>query len=75
MSKGPMTAKNAQNNQVFAQYFNMVRRLSKSWVILCKIFVRVRVVHRRVRVVLCERLAIILTVYVVVRPCILDEVG
>jgi len=53
----------------------MVRRLSKSWVILREILVRVRVVHRRVRVILCKRLAISLTVYVVVRPCIVGKVG
>ena len=75
ISRGPTTAENAQNNKRCTQYTNTVRILSKRWVILREILVRVRVVHRRVRVILCKRLASRLTVCVVVCPSVAGEVG
>ena len=75
MSKGPTTAENAQNNRGCTQYSNMLRILRKRWVVLREILVRVRVVHRRVRVILCKQLAIILTIHMVFRPCVLGKVG
>ena len=54
---------------------DVIIRLSKSWIIFREILVRVRVLHRRVRVILCKQLASRLTIFIVVGPSILGKVG